>query len=114
MPRKTTSSSASAVESSAIPARQASSSPDLQEKLDMILIYLHRMDKRDRLRMLGSTFRGLLGLIPLALLLLSVWYFYAHGEEFMEQITKEAVRQSAAYTQDNLMEQLEEAMRAQQ
>lgn len=84
------------------------------EKLDMILIYLHRMDRRDKLRTVGGFFRGMLGLIPLALLLWSTWYFIEHGDEFMKQITTEAVKQSAEYSQGSMMEQLEEYMKQQQ
>jgi len=80
----------------------------LGEKMDMILLYLHRMDRRDKLRTIGGFFRGMLGLIPLVLLLWSTWYFIEHGEEFMQQITSEAVKQSAAYSQDSMMDQLEQ------
>lgn len=80
------------------------------EKLDLIVHYLHRMDRRDRLRTVGGFARGMLGLIPLALLIWSFWYFTQHGDEFMENITREAVRQSAEYSQGSLMEQLEQYM----
>lgn len=86
----------------------AASSTD--EKLELIVHYLHRMDRRDRLRTVGGFARGILGLIPLALLIWSFWYFTQHGDEFMENITREAVRQSAEYSQGSLMEQLEQYM----
>ncbi len=85
--------------------------PSIEEQLETIVTYLHHLDRRDRLRTWGSFFRSLLTLIPIALLLWSVWYFVEHGDEFIEQITREAVEQSAAYTQDagsGLLEQLQQ------
>jgi len=82
-------------------------------KLDEILVYLHRMERRDRLRTTGGFVRGMLGLIPLALFVWSAWYFVVHGDEFMKKITTEAVRQSAEYSQGSLMEQLDELMEQQ-
>lgn len=91
-------------------AKNKDAEATLDDKLDLIVLYLHRMDRRDRLRTIGGFFRGVLGLIPLALLIWSFWYFAIHGQEFMQEITREAVRQSAEYSQGSLMEQLEQYM----
>lgn len=64
----------------------------MEEKLDDIVAILHRMDRRDRMRMIGSTVRSLIGLIPLILLLWSTWYLIAHGEEFIQRITEQTVK----------------------
>lgn len=86
----------------------------MDEKMDQILIYLHRMDRRDRLRTVGGFFRGMLAIIPLAFFLWSAWYFYAHGDELMEQLTEQAAKSAAEYSQQeagDLMDQLEQYMR---
>lgn len=91
-------------------AAKTTNTSSIEEKLDLMLLYMHRMDKRDRLRTIGGFVHGLLALIPIILVVWSAWYFYAHGTEFMEQITREAVKQSAEYSQGSLMEQLEQYM----
>lgn len=82
----------------------------IEEKLDQILVYLHHMDRRDRLRTIGGFVKGMLALIPLVLLLWSTWYFIEHGPELMSEITKQAVQQSAEYSRGSLMEQFEQYM----
>lgn len=63
-----------------------------EEKMDELLAILHRMDRRDRARMIGSTIRSIIGLIPLVLLLWSSWYLLYHGEEFIQRITEQTVK----------------------
>lgn len=78
-------------------------------KMDEIITCLQRMDKRDRLRTIGGFIRGLLGLIPLIVLLWSLWYFASHGEELMKMIANQAASSAAQYTQgqsQGLVEQL--------
>ncbi len=70
----------------------------VEDKLDFIIMYLERMDKRDRLRTWGGFIRGLLGLIPLAIMLASVWYLINHGDEFLQKITEQAARQAMQVT----------------
>lgn len=82
----------------------------IEERLDAIISLLEHINRRDRIRAIGSLLRTLLGLIPLILLLWSAWYFYTHGEDVLESITREAVRQSADYSQGSLMKQLEDMM----
>ena len=72
----------------------------VEAKLDQILFHLERMDRRDKLRMIGGFFRGLLGIIPLVLLLLSGWYFVNHGAEFMKMIADQAASSAAHYTKN--------------
>lgn len=80
------------------------------EKLDLIVHYLHNLDRRDRLRTIGGFFKTMIGIIPIIIVVWSTWYFYKHGAELMQQLTKEAVKQSAEYSQDSLMDQLEQYM----
>lgn len=91
-------------------ADTVSRSSGTDEKLDIIIELLERMDKRDKLRMVGGFYRGLLSLIPILLLIWSTWYFIAHGSELMSQITKQAVQQSADYQQNSLMDQFNQYM----
>lgn len=79
-----------------------------EEKLDLIVHYLHQMNSRDRLRTVGGFFKTLIGFIPILIVVWSTWYFYKHGAELMQQLTKEAVKQSAEYSQESLMQQLEQ------
>ncbi|MDO8648289.1 MAG: hypothetical protein Q7R81_00735 [Candidatus Peregrinibacteria bacterium] len=70
----------------------------IEEKLDRIVLYLHHMDRRDRLRTMGATIRGILGLIPLAITLYFAWYVYHHGDELLTKVTTEAAKQAAEMT----------------
>ena len=62
------------------------------QKLDLIVGYLQKMDKRDRLRMVGGTIRGFISIIPIAFIVWSGWYFYAHGTEIIKQITEQTTK----------------------
>lgn len=77
-----------------VPAHQART----DEKLDRIIAILDRMNRRDRLRTIGGFLRGILGLIPIAILLGSVWYVVAHGDDVLRKITEQAARQAAELT----------------
>ncbi|PIR48690.1 hypothetical protein COU80_03225 [Candidatus Peregrinibacteria bacterium CG10_big_fil_rev_8_21_14_0_10_55_24] len=82
----------------------------VEEKLDEIVLRLKHLDRRDRLRTIGGFFRGVIGLIPIAVLLLSVWYFYEHGDELLAKIAQQAAEQAASVTQQgagSFMEQFE-------
>jgi hypothetical protein len=68
------------------------------DKLDAILHHLERLDKRDRLRTWGGFVRSILGLIPTAILLLGAWYLYAHGDDLIVRLMKEATKQAAVLT----------------
>ncbi len=56
------------------------------DKLDIIIKYLHRIDRRDRIRMWSGTVHSLLTIIPLVLTILSLWYFYTHSSEVMRDM----------------------------
>lgn len=84
-------------------------SPDTSElsaeqKLDLIVTYLHRMDRRDHWRTIGGFLRGLLTLVPILIFLLSAWYFYAHGTEFLQQLTDMSIKSMT--NQESLMDRL--------
>ncbi len=75
-----------------------------EQKLDLIVTYLHRMDRRDHWRTIGGFFRGLLTVVPILIFLLSAWYFYAHGTEFLQQLTDMSVQSMT--NQEGLMDRL--------
>lgn len=82
--------------------------PSVEEQLDAIVEYLRRMDKRDRLRTWGGFFKGILGLIPIAVLLLSIWYFYEYGDELITKITQQAAKEAASMTGNSASELLKQ------
>lgn len=80
----------------------------IEEKMDIIIAYMHRMDKRDRIRTWGGFVRSLISLIPMALFVWSTWYFFVHGDELMQKITKYAAQSAASMTQQNSSEFMEQ------
>jgi hypothetical protein len=65
-----------------------------EDKLDIIINHLARMDKRDRLRMWGGAFKGALAIIPAIAFVYGMYYFYLHGDEVMAKIAKVAAEQA--------------------
>ncbi|MDA1208911.1 MAG: hypothetical protein O2904_02665 [bacterium] len=72
-----------------------------EDKLDVIILHLERMDRRDRIRMIGGFFRSILGLLPILLTLFALWYTYNHGDELLEKITKQAAQEAANITTES-------------
>jgi cadmium resistance protein CadD (predicted permease) len=91
-----------------MPKKKTDDKLTTDDKLDIIVEFLRRMDKRDRLRIWGGFFRGLLGLIPLAVMLFSVWYVYEHGDELLQKITQQAAKEAAAMTSDSAQDILKQ------
>lgn len=71
----------------------------VEEKLDIIIEHLEKMDHRDRQRMIGGYIRFFISLIPIILLLWSVWYTVAHGPELLKMISEQAASSAAKFTQ---------------
>jgi hypothetical protein len=70
------------------------------DRLDVIITFLHRMDRRDRLRTIGGSVRGMLSLIPMLLFLWSAWYLYEHGDELLTKIAQESAKQAVQSQQE--------------
>jgi hypothetical protein len=68
----------------------------MDEKMDMVLVYLSRLDKRDRYRMIGSTLKSSLSIISLLLVLGSGVWFLLYGDEFVKDITDQVIKQSTS------------------
>ncbi len=69
-----------------------------EDKLDVIIDYLDRMNRRDRLRTVGGFFRGLLGVVPLVVLLGSLWYLAENGDQLLQKIAATAAQQAMQAT----------------
>jgi succinate dehydrogenase/fumarate reductase cytochrome b subunit len=66
-----------------------------EQKIDEVVEILRQMNHRDRLRMWGSTFHSILGLIPIIIFIGSAWYVYNFGDELLQQIAAEAAKQAS-------------------
>lgn len=79
-----------------------------QDKLDTIIMHLERMDKRDRMRMIGGFFKGLISIIPVIAFIVGAWYFYQNGDEIMTDIARKAAEQAAEVTKQGTQGILEQ------
>jgi hypothetical protein len=86
-------------EESAEPPRKKMTHEELMEgRLDLILDYLHRAERRDRWRTVGGAIRNFILLIPFFAFLGSLWFVYAYGEDLLNSVANRAAQQSAQYT----------------
>lgn len=69
------------------------------DKLDEIIEHLRRIDKRDRLRTIGGFIKGIIGLIPIIVLIGSIWWAYKYGDQLLEKIAQQAAKQAAIVTE---------------
>lgn len=84
-----------------MPTEKAAPAPQtLEQKLDLIVLHLERLDKRDKLRTVGGFFKFLISLIPILLILGSGWYFLQHSAEIMKAIANQAASSAAEYTKN--------------
>jgi len=89
---------------------EAATTPE--EKLDLIAMYLERIDRRDRLRLWGSYVHSLFALIPMLFFIWSTWYLYAHFDDIMSTMMRQAGTNAAASTgqsYEDVMKQIREA-----
>jgi len=91
-----------------MPPKKKEAPESIEQKLDRILLHLKHLDRRDRLRTIGGFFRGLIGLIPIAVLIFSIWYVYEYGDQLLEKIAQQAAKQAAAVTQQGTSSVLEQ------
>lgn len=66
----------------------------IESKLDEIILYLHRMERRDRMRMIGTYIHSMIWLASVLLLFWSSWYFVVHGPEMIKDMTQQMLQQS--------------------
>lgn len=70
----------------------------VEEKLDVMIMHLERMDRRDKMRMWGSFFHSIMTIIPMVFFVWSTWYLYAHFNEIMGAMMQQSARSAAAAT----------------
>lgn len=104
MPRKTTDVDAT-IDTDTPPATDRLTTDD---KLDLIVTYLHQMNRRDKLRTVGAFIHGIITVIPIIIFVFSAWYFYAHGTEVLKTLTDMSVKSAASYSQQGLLDQFNE------
>lgn len=86
----------------------------VEQKLDVIIRYLHLMNRRDKWRTIWGTFHGFLVFIPMLLTLFSLWYFYTHSAELMQNMMGGMFRAGSTSSQPSIMDQIQEYVRQQQ
>lgn len=86
----------------------------VEEKLDVIIRYLHLLNRRDKWRTIWGTFHGFLVFIPMLLTLFSLWYFYAHSAELMQNIMGGMFRAGGNSSQPSIMQQIQDYVKQQQ
>ena len=72
----------------------------IEAKLDDIVKSLHRIDRRDRLRLWGGTLRTLLYLIPRLIFLFRLWYVYNHTDELIRIVSRRAAQQAVEMSRE--------------
>lgn len=78
---------------------EKSSSTD--DKLDAIIKELQKINARERLRMVSGFFRGIIGLLPIIIMLIGAWYAYVYSDQLLEKIAAAAAAQAASFAQRN-------------
>lgn len=83
------------------PAKKQTHEELMEERMDVILQYMHRFERRDRLRTVGSTVRNVIAIVPFIIFLGSLWYVYVYGEDLLQKVADEAARSAAKYSQQS-------------
>lgn len=71
----------------------------VEERLDLIVEYLHRAERRARWSTVGTSVRTFITLIPMLLFLGSLLYVYFNAASILRQIGSEAAKQSWQYSE---------------
>ncbi|MDD5103950.1 MAG: hypothetical protein PHX93_06180 [Candidatus Peribacteraceae bacterium] len=72
-----------------------------EEKLDVIISYLDRMNRRDRWRTIGGFIRGMFSMIPIVIVVFFTWYTIKYGDQLLQKITSMAAQQAGKVAQQN-------------
>jgi hypothetical protein len=70
----------------------------VEQRLDAMLAILRKMDARDKWRMVGSSVRSVISLIPIVIFAISTLYFYWYGEDLIKMIITETTQQTLEAT----------------
>lgn len=82
----------------------------VEEKLDVIILHLNHMDRRDRMRMWGGFIHSLFAIIPLLFFVWSTWYLYNYADELIGAMMQRSAQNAAESTGDsyeNAIQQLQ-------
>ena len=88
-------------------------SNDILERLDQMNVHLQNLDRRDRLRMVGSSIRSLISLGMLVFVIWSSVYLLYHMQDIIKIVTEETAKATMQYGKSgsvDLMKQLEQYM----
>ncbi|MBT3292734.1 hypothetical protein HN512_04450 [Candidatus Peregrinibacteria bacterium] len=85
---------------------------EIDEKMDEVIMYLKKIDRRDKVRMWGGLFRGIITIIPTLIFIWSMWYFYENGDDILRKVSTIAAEQATAITQQHGGDLLEKLMGA--
>lgn len=83
-----------------------------EEKLDVMIWHLERMDRRDRMRMWGGFLHSLLTIVPIVFFAWSTWYLYAHFDEIMGNMMRQSAENAARATgqsYEDVLKQIQDA-----
>ena len=94
-------------ESAEPPKKNMTHEEIMEERLDLILDYLHRAERRDRWRTVAGFIRNFILILPFLAFLGSLWFVYVHGDDLIDAVSQRMARQSAAYTQGNFDKAIE-------
>lgn len=83
----------------------------LETKLDLIILHLEKLDKRDKWRTVGSAVKFCLTIIPLLLLLGSGWYFAQNWQEIMTKMATISASVAAEYSKSQSAGMFEQFMK---
>lgn len=94
-----------------MPTKTPAADTSVEAKLDTMIGILEKMNARDRLRTWGGFVRGMIGLVPLIILVWSTWYFIQHGPELMKMIANQAASSAAEYTKGQGQSMVDQLMK---
>lgn len=89
-------------------AERESTGTDIGAKLDIIIEYMERLDRRDKHRTQAHYIRTFLALISTGVFLWSIWYFTVNMDEIMRRMTEQTTRmmmEQSAEGSEAMMEQ---------
>ena len=80
----------------------------VEEKLDLIIEYLRRNDRRERWRVIGGTIRSIISILPILLVLWFAWYLQWHGKELLQNLTISMAKNMSVFSEGNTNRLLQE------
>lgn len=69
-----------------------------EQKIDLVVGYLHQMNRRDRARTVAGFFSGLLHLGWFVFIIYLTWYSFNNMDELLGKITSQAAQQAVTMT----------------